>query len=141
MNFQKLSKKNELCYYVDVMNNVPLMFERMSRMELSPADIKVFIEYVIPKMLKILSCPVVVDVKKVESKENALAPKIRSSNLVQWISLKKEVQFNELDINYWLRAMFLGYSTSPMRVNVRYCNMSHRHLLCEYNFMSTVSQS
>ena len=64
------------------MNNVPLMFERMSRMELSPADIKVFIEYVIPKTLRILSYPAV-NIKKVESKGTASALKPRSSYLVQ----------------------------------------------------------
>ena len=45
--------------------------------------------------LWLLSAPVV-DIKKVESRRNDLAQNRRSSYLVQWSSMTKEVQFNEL---------------------------------------------
>ena len=57
---------------------------------------------VIPKTLKkvpalALSCDRHI---KGISRGNALAPNRRSSYLVQWFSMTKKVQFNELVVNY-----------------------------------------
>ena len=38
--------------------------------------------------------------KKGKSRGNALAQNMRSSYLVQWFSMTKKVQFNELAVNY-----------------------------------------